>query len=54
MERASEKIKRYDQLTKIKKRCDDVAENSFPDAKAAKEKNEQNLAKVVKQFPSGD
>ena len=51
---ASEKLKRYDQLTRVKKRSDNMAENSFPDAKAAREKDEKNLAKVLKQFPSGD
>ena len=51
---ASEKLKRYDHLTRVKKRSDQMAENSFPDVKAAREKDDKNIAKVLKQFPSGD
>ena len=51
---ASQKVKQYDCLTRVKKRSDAVVEHSFIDIKAAKEKEEQNLDKVHKQFPSGD
>ena len=51
---ASQKVKQYDCLTRVKKRSDAVVEHSFIDIKAAKEKEEQHLDKVHKQFPSGD
>ena len=54
MRLASQKIKRYGQLAKQKIRCDNIAENGFSEVKAAKDKDEQNLAKVHQQFPAGD
>ena len=54
VQNASEKIKQYDQLTRVKKRSDNNAENGLTDVKAAKEKEEQNLTKIHKQFPAGD
>ena len=54
VQNASEKIKQYDQLTRVKKKSDNNAENGLTDVKAAKEKEEQNLTKIHKQFPAGD
>ena len=48
VQNASEKIKQYDQMARVKKRSDINAENGLTDVKAAKEKEEQNLTKIHK------
>lgn len=51
---ASDKIKRFAFLVRQKQHCDNEVEHGFTDVKAAREKDEQSLQKVHKQFPSGD
>jgi len=51
---ASAKIKRFALLARRKLHCDTQVETGFADVKAAREKDEKNLAKVHAQFPAGD